>query len=71
MATGQDVLDAIEAQKTIVGGLKIFVDDLRQKLADALAANNGVLTQAQVDQVFADATANNQAIAEAMAENVP
>jgi hypothetical protein len=71
MATGQDVLDAIEAQKTIVGGLKIFVDDLRQKLADALAANNGVLTQAQVDQVFADVTADNQAIADAMAENVP
>jgi methanogenic corrinoid protein MtbC1 len=70
MSTAQDVLDAISAQKTIVGGLKVYVDDLRQKLRDALAAGQ-LVTQAQLDQIFADVSADNQAVADAMVDNVP
>jgi len=71
MSTAQDVLDKISEQTTIVGGLKVYNDDLRQKLRDAIAANNGVITQAQLDKVFADVSANNQAVADAMVDNVP
>ncbi len=71
MSTAQEVLDKISEQTTIVGGLKVYNDDLRQKLRDAIAANNGVITQAQLDKVFADVSANNQAVADAMVDNVP
>jgi len=68
MATAQDVLDEIAAQKTIVGGLDVYNDDLRQRLKDALAAGQ-LVTAEQLDQIFADVKANNQAIADAMVEN--
>jgi len=71
MATAQEVLDKISEQTTIVGGLKVYNDDLRQRLRDAIAANGGVITQAQLDQVFSELSANNQAVADAMVDNVP
>ena len=70
MATTQEVIDKITEQTTIVGGLKVYNDDLRKKLADALAAG-GLTTQAQLDGIFASVASNNQAVADAMVENVP
>ena len=70
MATKDEVLQKISEQTTIVGGLKVYNDDLRQKLRDALAAG-GLVSQADLDKVFADVSANNQAVADAMVENVP
>lgn len=71
MATAQEVLDKISEQTTIVGGLKVYNADLHQRLRDAIAANNGVINQAQLDQVFVDLSTHNQEIAEAMVDNVP
>jgi hypothetical protein len=71
MATPQDLLDKVAAQKTVVASLKVFIDDLLAKLAAAIAAGGGVMTQAQLDAVVADVTADNQAIADAMVANTP
>ena len=67
--TKEQVFEKIAEQTTIVGGLKVYNDDLRSKLAAALAAGQ-LVSQADLERVFADVSANNQTVAEAMIENV-
>jgi hypothetical protein len=67
--TGQDLVDAIKNQRTVVAGLKTYTAGLRQKILDLSAASGGSLTQAQLEQAFADISDNDQAIADAMVEN--
>lgn len=66
---GQQVIDAIAAQTTVIGSLKVYNDGLRKALVDAAA--NHPLTVAEIQQIFLDVNANNQGIADAMVDNVP
>lgn len=70
-ATGQNIIDEVAKQTTLVASLQVYNMTLRQRLADAMAANNGVLTQDQLNKVFTDLQADNQGIADAMVENTP
>ena|SRR6185503_16071021 len=69
--TPQDLVDEVAKQTTTVASLKAYTSGLRQKLADAIAAGGGVMDQATLDKVFADISANDAALADAMVENVP
>lgn len=68
--TKQEVFDKIAEQTTIVAGLDVYADDLRARLAAALAAG-ALVTQDDLDKIFVDVAANNQAVAAAMVDNVP
>jgi hypothetical protein len=71
MATAQDLIDEVAKQTTTVASLKTYTAGLRKALADAIAANGGVINQAQLDAVMANMTKNDQDMADAMVENVP
>jgi len=57
MATGQQLLDAVTAEKTEVDSIGVFI----QGLKDQLAANG--VAQAAIDAAFAGVTANTAALA--------
>ena len=66
--TGQEILEKITEQKTVVAGLDVYVDNLRAELKAAAAQNP--LTPEQIQQIFDGISANTQAAADAMVENV-
>lgn len=71
--TIDDLVAQVAKETTDVASLVAFVTGLKQQLTDALA-QVGVLTPAQqsaIDGVFAAAVANDQAIVDAQAANVP
>jgi hypothetical protein len=72
MANLDDILAKVAQETTDIGSLKVFIAGLKQQIADALA---GVTlppaVQAKVDAVFSGVTANDQAVIDAMAANVP
>lgn len=69
--TGQEFIDEMARQTSLVASLQVYNMTLRQRLADAMAANGGTLTQDQLNKVFTDLQANDQGIADAMVENTP
>ena len=72
MASLDDVLAVVAKESTDIGSIKAFIAGLKQQLADALAGVTiSPATQAKIDAVFANATANDQAVVDALAENVP
>ncbi len=72
MATLQQVLDAVTAEKTAIDSLAALTAGLKQQLADALS---GVTlpaeVQAKVDAVFAGVESNKQEVLDALAANTP
>ena len=69
MHTMDEVAKSIEDEKTLVGGLKVFV----QGLQDQIKALPGVTPalQAQIDSVFTSVSENSKTIADAMVANTP
>ncbi len=69
MATLEDVVAKVAQETTDIGSLKVFM----QGLKDQIAAIPGVTPamQAQIDAVFAAVSANDKAVVDAMAANVP
>lgn len=73
MPTIDEVVAAVDKETTDVASLLALIAGLKQQLLDALA-QVGVLTpeqQAAIDGVFAKLQANDQAVADALANNVP
>lgn len=71
--TISDLADEVARLTTNVGSYNAFVDGIKQALADALA-QVGTLTPAQqaaFDTTFAAFKAQDQALVDAMAANVP
>lgn len=72
MATLQQTLDAVAAQKTDEASLIALAMGIKQQLTDALAAVAAAGTaipdavQAQIDQVFSAVTLNDQAVKDAV-----
>jgi len=72
MATLQQVMDDVTAEKTAIDSVSALVGGLRQQIADALSGVNlPPAVQAQVDAVFAQAEQNKAALAAALAANTP
>lgn len=69
MATMEEVVAKVEEETTQVGGLKVFIQGLKDQIA-ALPTMTPAL-QAQIDQVFTTVSANSKAIADAMMANTP
>jgi hypothetical protein len=72
MATVEELVGAISKETSDVDSLLAFIGGLKTQLQDALA-QAGQLTpeqQAAIDGVFERLNANDQAIADAMAQNV-
>ena|SRR5436190_730740 len=69
MATLSEVVDKVAEETTLVAGLKVFVQGLKDQIAalPSLTAEQ----QAQIDGVFTHVSANSASIAEAMAANIP
>lgn len=73
MATIEEVVAAVDKETTDTDSLIAFIAGLKTMLQDALN-NAGKLTpeqQAALDGVFAKVNANDQAVVDAMANNVP
>lgn len=73
MATIDDLVAAVTKETTDVDSLLALIGGLKQQLMDALA-KVGQLTpeqQAAIDGVFAQLSANDQRVADALAANVP
>lgn len=69
MATLDDVLAEVTKETTAIGGVTALIAGLRQQIADALNTHTiPPAVQAKVDAIFAAATANNAAIAQALAD---
>ena len=72
MATLDDILSDVTAETSSIASLSVLIAGIKQQLADALA---GVTlppaTQAKVDQIFAAAEANKQALSDAIIANTP
>jgi hypothetical protein len=73
MASIQDLVAAVDKETTDTGSLIALLAGIKQQLADALA-QVGQLTpeqQAAIDGVFDKLNANDQAVADALGNNVP
>lgn len=72
MATLDDILADVTAEKTAISGLADLITGLKKQLTDALSG--AVLlpaVQAKVDAIFAEAEARKAELAAALAANVP
>lgn len=68
MATLQETLDLVRAQKTQLDSLNMFVEGLYHQIKNLpLSAEN----QAMVDEIFAELKKNDTTIADAFTENTP
>jgi len=73
MATIDDIVAAVTKETTDTGSLVALTGSLKAALVDALS-KVGTLTPAQqaaIDGVFDSVNANDQAVADALAANVP
>lgn len=71
MKTIQDVVQAVNQETTLVGGVQALLVQLKQQIADGLANQITPEIQAAIDAAFDTATANNQALADAITANTP
>ena len=73
MATLQEVIEEVRAQRSKIDGIDALFDGLRQQLLDALAQIGTVTPemQAEIDTLFAEAKQNSDKIDQAIAENTP
>src|ERR1043166_9712050 len=71
MATIQDIVQAVQQETTLVGGVTTLLQQLKQQITDALANQITPDMQAAIDAAFTSATSNNQALADAIAANTP
>ncbi len=71
MATLQDILADVQAEKTMIDGIGTLISGLKQQVADALK-NSGISAadQATIDAIFAQAEANKAALTSAVGANV-
>jgi hypothetical protein len=68
MRTIDETLTAVQDEGTQIAGISTFVKGLQQQVADALAgATIPPDVQTKIDAVFDQATANKQALADAIA----
>lgn len=72
MATLDEVLADVTAEKTVIDSVSTLVDGLRQQLADALSgAALPPAVQEKVNAIFDQAEANKAALAKAVTANTP
>ena len=69
MATLDDIVAKVGAETTLVGGLKTFIQGLKDQLATV--PNITPIQQAQIDGIMAQVDANSKSIADAMVANTP
>ena len=72
MATLDQIVADVAAEKTALASLGTFISGLQAQLKDALSgATISPANQAKIDQIFADVEANKAAIAAALTTNPP
>ena len=71
MATLDDDVAAISAQTTVIASLGAFIQSLKDQITGGGVTGLTPAQQAQIDDIFANVTANNAAIAAALTTNTP
>lgn len=72
MATLDQLLAEVTAQRTVIDGITAIVNGLKQQLRDALAgADLSPVVAAKVDAVFTELVGNSARLAGALTVNTP
>lgn len=72
MATLDEVLQKVRENRTVLGSLNTLLDGIRQQVNDVLSgAIVPPAVQAKINEIFAEAQATGQELAEVVTENTP
>ena len=72
MASIDDILSDVTGETDMISSLSTLIAGIKQQLADALSGTTlPPAVQAKIDQVFAVAEANKQALSDAIVANTP